>query len=326
MHDHRQRPDREGRRQQPLDGPQDLPRLADRRGERAADRRARRVRRRGPADAEGDLHPRRQALPRHHPLVGGQAADGRAGLRQLDRRRGLRARHVRLHRDGARAGQGVPRRPAAGQDGDRRGVGRRVARRRRDARADVRAWPTTSPRTSTTPSGSGGGSWPGSTGARPECPGVSRLAPLATSTTDPWSGGEVATATSLDTRRLRRARGRPRGPARPHPHRPQGAVRPARGHRPDRRRPQRGQRRGLRRVQAALRRVAWSPAGRRSTATRSASWPTRRACCSPRRRRRRRSSSSSPTRSTRPCCSCTTPPATWSARSTSRAASSSTAP
>ena len=33
----------------------------------------------------------------------------------------------------------------------------------------------------------------------------------------------------------------------------------------------------------------------------------------------------SPTRSTYPCCSCTTPPATWSVRSTSRAASSSTA-
>ena len=57
----------------------------------------------------------------------------------------------------------------------------------------------------------------------------------------------------------------------------------------------------------------------------SASWPTPRACCSPRRRRRPRSSSSSPTRSTARCCSCTTPPATWSGRSTSRAASSSTA-
>ena len=36
---------------------------------------------------------------------------------------------------------------------------------------------------------------------------------------------------------LRRARGRPRGPARPHPAGPQGALRPARGDRPDRRRP-----------------------------------------------------------------------------------------
>ena len=40
---------------------------ADRRGEPAPDDRPGRVRRRGPADPEGDLHPRRQALPRHHP-------------------------------------------------------------------------------------------------------------------------------------------------------------------------------------------------------------------------------------------------------------------
>ena len=45
--------------------------------------------------------------------------------------------HVRLHGDGPGAGQGVPRRPAAGEDGHRRGVRRRVARRRRDARPDV---------------------------------------------------------------------------------------------------------------------------------------------------------------------------------------------
>ena len=68
-----------------------------------------------------------------------QAADDRAGLRQLDRRRRLRPRHVRLHRLRPRRGQGVPRRPAAGEDGDRRGVRRRVARRRRDARPDLRA-------------------------------------------------------------------------------------------------------------------------------------------------------------------------------------------
>ena len=49
------------------------------------------------------------------------------------------------------------------------------------------------------------------------------------------------------------------------------------------------------------------------------------ASCSPRRRRRPRSSSSSPTSATSRCCSCTTRPASWSARSTSRAASSSTA-
>ena len=73
------------------------------------------------------------------------------------------------------------------------------------------------------------------------------------------------------------------------------AVRPARGPRARRRRL------ALRRVQAALRADAVPPAGRRSTATRSASSPTPAACCSPRRRRRRRSSSSSPTRRTCRC-------------------------
>ena len=77
-------------------------------------------------------------LPRHHPLLGAELPDDRAGLRQLDRRRRLRAGHERLHGDGQGAGQGVPRRPAAGEDGDRRGVRRRVARRRRDARPDLR--------------------------------------------------------------------------------------------------------------------------------------------------------------------------------------------
>ena len=68
-------------------------------------------------DPEGDLHPGRPALPRHHPQLGGEAADHRPGLRQLDRRRRVRARDERLHRDGARPGQGVPRRSAAGEDG-----------------------------------------------------------------------------------------------------------------------------------------------------------------------------------------------------------------
>lgn len=48
-------------------------------------------------------------------------------------------------------------------------------------------------------------------------------------------------------------------------------------------------------------------------------------CCSARSRRRPRSSSSWRTSGTSRCSSCTTPPATWSAASTSRAASSSTA-
>lgn len=50
-----------------------------------------------------------------------------------------------------------------------------------------------------------------------------------------------------------------------------------------------------------------------------------RGCCSPPSRRRPRSSSSWPTSATSRWSSCTTPPATWSARSTSRAASSNTA-
>ena len=138
VHDQRQRPDREGRRVEPLDGEEDLPRLADRRGEQPPDDLARRVRRCRPADAEGDLHPRRPALPRPHAVVGAQAADDRARLRQLDRGWGVRPRHERLHRLRPRRRQGVPRRPAAGEDGDRRGVRRRVARRRRDARPGLR--------------------------------------------------------------------------------------------------------------------------------------------------------------------------------------------
>ena len=73
MPDHRQRPDRQGRRLEPVDGQEGVPRGADRRGEQPADDLAGGVRRSRPADAEGDLHPRRQALPRPHP---GQRAQG----------------------------------------------------------------------------------------------------------------------------------------------------------------------------------------------------------------------------------------------------------
>ena len=136
--DHRERPDRQGRCEQPVDGEEGLPGRADRRGEQPSDDLAGRVRRGGPADAEGDLHPRRQAVPRPDAGQCPSAADDRAGVRQLDGRRRLRARHERLHGDGQAAGQGVPRRPAAGEDGDRRGVRRRVPRRRRDARPGLR--------------------------------------------------------------------------------------------------------------------------------------------------------------------------------------------
>ena len=63
-------PSVKGGAQQPLDGQEDLPRRPDRRGERPADDLPGRVRRRRPADAEGDLHPRRQAVPRHHARLG----------------------------------------------------------------------------------------------------------------------------------------------------------------------------------------------------------------------------------------------------------------
>ena len=83
-------------------------------------------------------------------LSGDGHPDRRAGVRQLHRRRRLRARHVRLRRPGRQAGQGLPRRPAAGQDGHRRGRRRRGARRRRHALPRLRVWATTSPSTRST--------------------------------------------------------------------------------------------------------------------------------------------------------------------------------
>ncbi len=91
------------------------------------------VRRRGSADAEGDLHPGRADVPRPDPAVGGGHPDHRAGVRQLDRRWRVRAGHVRSRGDDQGTLQGFPGRAAAGQDGHRRGVRRRVAGRGRDA-------------------------------------------------------------------------------------------------------------------------------------------------------------------------------------------------
>ena len=73
-----------------------------------------------------------------HAAVGRRHPDHHAGVRLVDRRRRLRAGHERLRRaaEGRRAG--LPRRAAAGEDGDRRGRRRGVARRRRDARAGQR--------------------------------------------------------------------------------------------------------------------------------------------------------------------------------------------
>ena len=211
MHDHRQRPDGEGRRLQPVDGQEDLPGLADRRGERAARRS------RWSSPAARTCRPRRRSSSRAASCSAtspapsaAQGADDRAGVRQLHRRRRLRARHERLHGDGQGAGQGLPRRPAAGEDGDRRGVRRRVARRRRDARPDLR--PGRLPRR-------------GRARRDPDRPADRGPAELA-------QGGGLDGLDRLDRRvAVRRAGRGPRRAARPDPDRPQGAVRPARGDR-----------------------------------------------------------------------------------------------
>ena len=150
VRDHRARPDRARRRDEPVHAAEDPARAGDRPGQPAAGDQPRRVGRRRPADAGRPVRPRRADLPRPHRAVGAGDPDHRARVRQLDRRRRVRARHVRLRGAGRRAGQGVPRRPAAGEDGDRRGIRRRGARRRRDALPGLRASPTTSPSTSST--------------------------------------------------------------------------------------------------------------------------------------------------------------------------------
>ena len=106
---------------------------------RLPDDHPRRVRRRGPADPEGDLHPRRRSSSATSPgcrrggiptiaLVFGNSTAGGAYVPGM-------SDHVVMVKEQA---QGLPRRPAAGEDGDRRGVRRRVARRRRDARPGLR--------------------------------------------------------------------------------------------------------------------------------------------------------------------------------------------
>ena len=105
-----------------MDAEEDAAGDGDRPGEPAAADQPRRVRRRRPAHAERDLHPGRADLPRPHPAVGRRHPDDRARVRQLHRRRRLRARHVRPRRDGRRRREGLPRRPAAGEDGHRRGA------------------------------------------------------------------------------------------------------------------------------------------------------------------------------------------------------------
>ncbi len=137
--DHRQRPDRTRRGLQPVDAEEGPARQRDRLRQPAPLHQPRGVRRRRPAVAEGDLHPRRGPLPRHHPALRRRNSHRRRRVRQLHRRRRVRPRHVRPRRDDQGALQGLPRRAAPGEDGDRRGERRRIARRGRDARPHLRA-------------------------------------------------------------------------------------------------------------------------------------------------------------------------------------------
>ncbi len=135
MPDLGQRPDGARGHEQPVDGSQELPCARHRAGEPAAGDLAGRVGRRRPAHPEGDLHPGRADVPRPDPAVSRRHPDDRHRVRQLHRGRRLPARHVGSRGDDLGPVEGVPRRSAAGQDGDRRGVRRRVARRRGDARS-----------------------------------------------------------------------------------------------------------------------------------------------------------------------------------------------
>ena len=235
-----------------------------------------------PTQSELFVHGR-QDLPRTDPALGRRDPDHRPGLRQLDRGRRLRARDVRLRRARGRAGQGVPRRPAAGEDGDRRGRRRRAARRGRDALGGLGADATTSPSTSSTAIriGRADRRRPELAQARPRArPGrpTSRCTTPRSCSASPRSDFRVpfdpreVLARIVDGSRVQRV---------------QATLRHQPGHRLG--------------VHPRL------PGRRRS--------PTTAACCSARRRRRRRSSSCSPTRPTPRWSSCRTPPATWSARS-----------
>ena len=90
----------------------------------------------------------------HTAVVEARHPDDHRRLRPGDRGRRLHAGHERLH--GVRQGprHRLPRRSAAGEDGDRRDRRRGDARRGRDAQPRQRPRPTTSPSTSSTRSGS----------------------------------------------------------------------------------------------------------------------------------------------------------------------------
>ena len=254
-----------------------------------------RLRRRLPADAGRGL-PRPRALRpdllQPGPHVGAGHPADRRRPRLLHGRRRLRPGDERRGRHRARPGHDLPRRPAAGEGRDRRGRHRRGAGRRRGPLPDLR---------------------------RHRPPRRGRRARAA----------DRPRHRRHARRRAARALGRssrPRSPTvdpaglygvvpvgLPHP------LRRARGHRPARRRLA-----GSRSSRPSTAR-RWSPASPGSTATRSASSPTT-ASCSPSRPRRAPTSSSCATSAASRCSSCRTSPASWSAGTTRRAASPSTAP
>ena len=216
----------------------------------------------------------------------------RRGARLVHRGRRVRAGDERRGGDRPQPGHDLPRRPAAGEGGHRRGRHRRGARRRRPALPHLRRHRPPRRRRRARAARSSATSSPPSARARP---GRGRSRPTEEPLADPDELYDVVPVDSrtpydvreviariVDGSRLARVQGRVRHHAghrvRPHP-RPPGRDR-------------RQQRRS----------------------------------CSPSRRSRARTSSSCATSAASRWCSCRTSPASWSAASTRRAASPSTAP
>ena len=150
------RPHRAGRGHEPLLLPQRRPGLGHRPPEPPAGRStwSSRAGPTCPAQAELFIPGGRAFRDLTRSSAAGAAHRG-PGLRQLHRRRGLRPRHERLHRDDRPALQGVPGRAAAGQDGHRRGVRPTRSWAGPPCTPGCPGWPTTWPPTSSTPSGWG---------------------------------------------------------------------------------------------------------------------------------------------------------------------------
>ena len=279
----RQRRHRQGRHVLPDDGEEAPARAGDRAREPAAVHLPGRLRRRVPARAGRGL-PRPRALRPDllqpgHDVGRGHPAD-RRGARLVHRRRRLRPGDERRDGDRAQPGHDLPRRPAAGEGGHRRG----------------RHAPRSSAAATCTPGRPGVADHLADDDAhalrhRPR----HRRRRCRRAATAAWDGqpaedrrstrGRTSTASSRPTRAPRTtcARSSPGSStaASSTSSRPSTAPR-------------------------------WSPASPGSTATRSASSPTT-ACCSASPRSRAPTSSSCATSAASRCCSCRTSPASWSA-------------